>query len=60
MSSHWTGPYKLHSVQPYGTIVLNGENGAKFPVNGRRVKHYWAETELPKMHPMYLQDPPID
>jgi len=40
LSSRWSGPYTVHSVRPYGTIVLTDNNGRSFAVNGQRVKHY--------------------
>jgi len=29
-------------------------------VNGQRVKHYWAEAEIPTKEPFDLQNPPVD
>jgi len=43
LSSRLSGPYIVHSVRPYGTVVLTDNNGRLFVVNGQRVKHYWAE-----------------
>jgi len=60
LSSRWTGPYTVHSVRPYGTIILENNNGKPFVVNRLRVKHYWAEAEIPVEKPLDLQDPPVD
>jgi len=60
LSSRWSGPYIVHSVRPYGTIIFTDNNGRSFDVNGQRVKHYWAEAEIPVEKPLDLQDPPVD
>jgi len=36
LSSRWTGPYTVHSVRSYGTIILKNNNGKPFAVNGQR------------------------
>ena len=51
LSSRWSSPSTVHSVRPYGK---------PFAVNGQRVKHYWAEAEIPVEKPLDLQDPTFD
>ena len=60
LSSRWSGPYTVHSVRPYGTVILKNNNGKPFAVNGQRVKHYRAEAEIPVEKPLDLQDPTFD
>ena len=60
LSSRWSCPYTVHSVRPYGTVILKNNNGKPFTVNGQSVKHYWAEAEIPVEKPLDLQDPPVD
>ena len=60
LSSRWSCPYTVHSVRPYGTVILKNNNGKPFTVNGQRVKHYWAVAEIPVEKPLDLQDPPVD
>nr|GEW36690.1 reverse transcriptase domain-containing protein [Tanacetum cinerariifolium] len=39
---HWSGPFTITQVFPYGTIELSQPNGPNFKVNGHRVKHYFG------------------
>jgi len=36
LSSRWTGPYTVHSVRPYETVILKNNNGKPFAVNGHK------------------------
>ena len=60
LSSRWSDLYIVHSVRPYGTVILKNNNRKPFAVNGQRVKHYWAEGQIPIEKPLDLQDPPVD
>jgi len=60
LCSRWTDPFTVHSVRPYGTVILKNNNEKPFAVNGHRVKHYWAEAKIPVEKPLDLQDPPVD
>ncbi|GJY20869.1 reverse transcriptase domain-containing protein [Tanacetum coccineum] len=42
LKSHWSGPFTLAQVFPYGTIELSQADGPNFKVNGHRVKHYFG------------------
>ncbi|GKA17919.1 reverse transcriptase domain-containing protein [Tanacetum coccineum] len=40
--THWSGPFTITQVFPYGTIELSQPDGPNFKVNGHRVKHYFG------------------
>nr|GFC41711.1 uncharacterized protein [Tanacetum cinerariifolium] len=42
LKTHWSGPFTITRVFPYGTIELSQPNGLNFKVNGHRVKHYFG------------------
>nr|GEY53359.1 reverse transcriptase domain-containing protein [Tanacetum cinerariifolium] len=42
LKTHWSGPFTIANVFPYGTVVLSQANGHNFKVNGHRVKHYFG------------------
>nr|GEV51260.1 reverse transcriptase domain-containing protein [Tanacetum cinerariifolium] len=44
LKSHWSGPFIISHVYPYGTVELAQPNGPKFNVNGHRLKHYLERT----------------
>nr|GEX66276.1 reverse transcriptase domain-containing protein [Tanacetum cinerariifolium] len=41
LKTHWSGPFTITKVFPYGTVELSQANGHNFKVNGHRVKHYF-------------------
>nr|GEX16409.1 reverse transcriptase domain-containing protein [Tanacetum cinerariifolium] len=41
LKTHWSGPFTITQVFPYGTVELSQPNGPNFKVNGHRVKHYF-------------------
>ncbi|GJU88575.1 reverse transcriptase domain-containing protein [Tanacetum coccineum] len=46
LKTHWSGPFTITQVFPYGTIELSQPDGPNFKVNGHRVKHYF-EGDIP-------------
>nr|GEW98477.1 reverse transcriptase domain-containing protein [Tanacetum cinerariifolium] len=48
LKSHWSGPFTISNVYPYGTIELSQPDGLNFKVNGHRLKHYFGE-DVPKL-----------
>nr|GEY42833.1 hypothetical protein [Tanacetum cinerariifolium] len=42
LKTHWSGPFNITRVFPYGTIELSQPNGLNFKVNGHRLKHYFG------------------
>ncbi|GJT31699.1 reverse transcriptase domain-containing protein [Tanacetum coccineum] len=42
LKTHWSGPFTITKVFPYGTIELSQPDGPNFKVNGHRVKHYFG------------------
>nr|GEU96376.1 reverse transcriptase domain-containing protein [Tanacetum cinerariifolium] len=48
LKSHWSGPFTISYVFPYGTVELSQPDGPNFKVNGHRLKHYFGE-DVPKM-----------
>nr|GEX27788.1 hypothetical protein [Tanacetum cinerariifolium] len=59
MKSHWSGPFTISHVFPYGTVALSQPDGPNFKVNGHRLKHYFGE-DIPKMVVPDLQTFPKD
>nr|GEX39257.1 reverse transcriptase domain-containing protein [Tanacetum cinerariifolium] len=48
LKTHWSGPFTITHVFPYGTVELSLTDGPNFKVNGHRMKHYFGE-DIPKM-----------
>nr|GEX02721.1 reverse transcriptase domain-containing protein [Tanacetum cinerariifolium] len=46
LKSHWSGPFTISQVFPYGTVELSQPDGPNFKVNGHRFKHYFGEDTL--------------
>nr|GEY38284.1 reverse transcriptase domain-containing protein [Tanacetum cinerariifolium] len=44
LKTHWSGPFTITCVFPYGTIELSQPNGPNFKVNGHCVKHYFGSN----------------
>nr|GEV11955.1 transposon Ty3-I Gag-Pol polyprotein [Tanacetum cinerariifolium] len=42
LKTHWSGPFTIAKVFPYGTVELSQANGTNFKVNDHRVKHYFG------------------
>nr|GEV82109.1 reverse transcriptase domain-containing protein [Tanacetum cinerariifolium] len=40
LKTHWSGPFTITQVFPYGTVELSQPNGPNFKVTGYRMKHY--------------------
>nr|GEY28974.1 reverse transcriptase domain-containing protein [Tanacetum cinerariifolium] len=43
LKTHWSGPFTITHVFPYGTVELSQTDGPNFKVNGHRLKHYFGE-----------------
>nr|GFA85557.1 reverse transcriptase domain-containing protein [Tanacetum cinerariifolium] len=48
LKTHWSGPFTITQVFPYGTVELSQTDRPSFKVNGHRLKHYFGE-DIPKM-----------
>nr|GEX33979.1 reverse transcriptase domain-containing protein [Tanacetum cinerariifolium] len=48
LKSHWSRPFTISQVYPYGTVELSQPDGPNFKVNGHRLKHYFGE-DVPKL-----------
>nr|GEU67500.1 reverse transcriptase domain-containing protein [Tanacetum cinerariifolium] len=59
LKSHWSGPFTISHVYPYGTVELSQPDGPNFKVNGHRLKHYFEEDVLKVVVPD-LQTFPMD
>nr|GEV39553.1 hypothetical protein [Tanacetum cinerariifolium] len=59
LKTHWSGPFTITHVFPYGTVKLSQTNGPNFKVNGHRLKHYFG-VDIPKMVVPDLQTFPKD
>nr|GEX33410.1 reverse transcriptase domain-containing protein [Tanacetum cinerariifolium] len=42
LKTHWSEPFTIARVFPYGTVELSQANGPNFKVNGHHVKHYFG------------------
>nr|GEW08348.1 reverse transcriptase domain-containing protein [Tanacetum cinerariifolium] len=42
LKTHWSGPFPIAKVFPYGTVELSQANGPNYKVNGHRVNHYFG------------------
>ncbi|GJR37746.1 reverse transcriptase domain-containing protein [Tanacetum coccineum] len=49
LKTHWSGPFTITKVFPYGTIELSQPDGPNFKVNGHHVKHYFRGDLPPKV-----------
>ncbi|GKE92625.1 hypothetical protein Tco_1573720 [Tanacetum coccineum] len=59
LKTHWTGPFTIAQVFPYGTIELSQTDGPNFKVNGHRIKYYFG-GDIPPMVVPDLQTFPMD
>nr|GEZ00152.1 reverse transcriptase domain-containing protein [Tanacetum cinerariifolium] len=59
LKTHWSGPFTITKVFPYGTVELSQTNGPNFKVNGHRVKHYFG-GDVPQLVVPDLQTIPVD
>nr|GEW88255.1 reverse transcriptase domain-containing protein [Tanacetum cinerariifolium] len=59
LKTHWSRPFTITQVFPYGTVKLYQTNGPNFKVNVHRLKHYFGE-DTPKMVVPDLQTFPKD
>nr|GEY10468.1 reverse transcriptase domain-containing protein [Tanacetum cinerariifolium] len=48
LKTHWSGPFTITKVFPYGTIELSQPEGPNFKVNVHRVKHYFR-GDIPQL-----------
>nr|GEZ35523.1 reverse transcriptase domain-containing protein [Tanacetum cinerariifolium] len=48
LKTHWTGPFTITQVFPYGTVELSQTDMPNFKMNGHRHKHYFGE-DIPLM-----------
>ncbi|GJR70296.1 reverse transcriptase domain-containing protein [Tanacetum coccineum] len=53
LKSHWSGPFTIAYVFPYGTVELSQNSGPNFKVNGHQIKHYFggdvAKLDVPDL-----------
>ncbi|GKD22718.1 reverse transcriptase domain-containing protein [Tanacetum coccineum] len=49
LKTHWSRPFTITKVFPYGTIELSQPDGPNFKVNVHRVKHYFGRDLPPKV-----------
>ncbi|GJR42770.1 reverse transcriptase domain-containing protein [Tanacetum coccineum] len=59
LKTHWTGPFTIAYVYPYGTVELSQTDGPNFKVNGHRLKRYFG-GDIPHMVVPDLQTFPKD
>nr|GEX95557.1 reverse transcriptase domain-containing protein [Tanacetum cinerariifolium] len=54
LKTHWSGPFTITQVFPYGTVELSQTDEPNFKVNGHRLKHYFGE-DIAKMVVLDIQ-----
>nr|GEW00208.1 reverse transcriptase domain-containing protein [Tanacetum cinerariifolium] len=59
LKTHWSSPFTITQVFPYGTVELSQPNGPNFKVNGHRVKHYFG-GDIPSKVVLDLHTFPMD
>ncbi|GKE99737.1 hypothetical protein Tco_0023088 [Tanacetum coccineum] len=59
LKSHWSGPFTITQIFPYGTVELSQNSRPNFKVNGHRIKHYFG-GDVPKLVVPDLQTFPKD
>nr|GEY93857.1 reverse transcriptase domain-containing protein [Tanacetum cinerariifolium] len=59
LKTHWSGPFTIAKVFPYGTVELSQANGPNVKVNGHRVKHYFG-GDVPQLVVLDLQTFPLN
>ncbi|GJX45034.1 hypothetical protein Tco_0261710 [Tanacetum coccineum] len=59
LKTHWTGPFTVTHVFPYGTVELSQTGRPNLKVNGHRLKHYFR-GDIPHMVVPDLQTFPKD
>nr|GEW43234.1 reverse transcriptase domain-containing protein [Tanacetum cinerariifolium] len=59
LKTHWSGPFTITQVFPYGTVELSQPDGPNFKVNGYRVKHYFR-GDIPSKVVLDLHTIPMD
>nr|GEZ18335.1 reverse transcriptase domain-containing protein [Tanacetum cinerariifolium] len=59
LKTHWSGPFTITQVFPYGPVELSQPNGPNFKVNGHRVKHYFRGY-IPSKVVLALHTIPMD
>nr|GFD01483.1 reverse transcriptase domain-containing protein [Tanacetum cinerariifolium] len=59
LKTHWSRPFTITHLFPYGTVELSQTDGPNFKVNGHRLKHYFGE-DIPKIVVPDLQTFPKD
>nr|GEY19705.1 reverse transcriptase domain-containing protein [Tanacetum cinerariifolium] len=59
LKTHWTGPFTIIQVFPYGIVELYQTDRPNFKVNGHRLKHYFG-GDIPPMVVPDLQTFPKD
>nr|GEU70765.1 reverse transcriptase domain-containing protein [Tanacetum cinerariifolium] len=59
LQTHWSGPFPITKVYPYGTAKLSHADGSNFKVNCHRLKHYYG-GDAPPMEILDFQTFPKD
>nr|GEZ63799.1 reverse transcriptase domain-containing protein [Tanacetum cinerariifolium] len=59
LKTHWSGPFTITEVYPYGTAKLSHADGSNFKVNCHRLKHYYG-GDVPPMEIPGFQTFPKD
>nr|GEU87387.1 reverse transcriptase domain-containing protein [Tanacetum cinerariifolium] len=58
LKTHWSRPFTIAKVFPYGTVELSQANRHNFKVNAHRIKHYFGR-DVPQLVVLDLQTSPL-
>ncbi|CAH9080827.1 unnamed protein product [Cuscuta europaea] len=60
LKSKWSGPFKVIQAYPSGAIILEGNDGRQFTVNGQRVNQYHEGDDTKEKLTVDLDNPPYE
>nr|GEZ24799.1 reverse transcriptase domain-containing protein [Tanacetum cinerariifolium] len=58
LKTHWSGPFTIAKVFPYGTVELSQADGPNFKVNGHQIKNYFG-GDVPQLVVPDIQTSPL-
>ncbi|XP_016748563.1 uncharacterized protein [Gossypium hirsutum] len=59
LKSKWSGPFIVINVFPHGAVEIEDSSGARFKVNGQRLKPFFESTPIELIEEIGLEEPKI-
>ncbi|KAG8478278.1 hypothetical protein CXB51_028082 [Gossypium anomalum] len=59
LKSKWSGPFTVINVFPHGAVEIEDSSGARFKVNGQRLKPFFESTPIGLIEEIGLEEPKI-